>query len=310
MIDAVVSYHVAPLTCGTAKWNVRLAEHLGVPCVAWTDDWTVYQHPLFSLKPDEIRAEDVQALHDRLQRHVWREASSEEFDPVRHAGYDLICHALPGPIWNHITWWASRLYAANPTVQYHLSQYRGDVRTIHCPSSLQGNPDRGLYRVLTYGMAHKLTAPYYAQLKALLEKDQPDYTISLSTAVHEGTPWDQSLQRSSDLLRDVFGERLRVLGYLADDALARELAECDCVALFYDPALRANNTTAWAALDAGKPLVTNLDDDSPPEVNHRVLHLPALQHWPFRHVLADYGREGHKVAQGMSWEKLVETLRA
>jgi hypothetical protein len=56
---------------------------------------------------------------------------------------------------------------------------------------------------------------------------------------------------------------LRVLGYLGDDALAKELRDVDAVALFYDPALRANNTTYWAAVDAKKTIFTNRDDQSP-----------------------------------------------
>ena len=311
MIDAVVSYHLGSLTCGTAKWNARLAQQLGVPLVAWDADWQQYQHPLFSLKPDEIDPVDARLLHDDLARYVWRRLEPEAFDPPKYGSYDLLLHSThtAGP-WNHITWWASTLSAANPTVCAQLSGVRGDAQTIWCPSSLSGNPERGYYNVLTYGMAHKLTAPYYEQLERLLDKAHPNYTISLSTAVHEGSPWDESLQRASGLLRDIFGRHLRVLGYLADDALARELAGADAVALFYDPAVRANNTTAWAALEAGKPLVTNLDEDSPPEMNHRVIHLPSLQHWPFQHVMADYAREGQKVAQIMNWDRLVGVLNA
>ena len=103
---------------------------------------------------------------------------------------------------------------------------------------------------------------------------------------------------------------MRVLGYLADDALAAELRACDCVALFYDPALRANNTTAWAALDAGKPLVTNTDEYSPPELCGRVMNLKAIDHWPWNHVLADCGKYGQIAAKEMGWDKLIEVLRA
>jgi hypothetical protein len=64
-------------------------------------------------------------------------------------------------------------------------------------------------------------------------------------------------------MRGIFGDKLRVLGYLGDDALAKELREVDAVAAFFVPALRANNTSAWAALEAGKPLYTNTDEYSP-----------------------------------------------
>jgi hypothetical protein len=132
-----------------------------------------------------------------------------------------------------------------------------------CPSTVDGNATRGAYRVLAFGMSHKLVLPHFQQLKRDLDRDHPDYTIELSTAVHEGNPWDEALSDSVSAMRGIFGERLRVLGFLADDALARILTEVDAVAAFYVPALRRNNTSAWAAIEAGKTLFTNRDQDSP-----------------------------------------------
>lgn len=132
-----------------------------------------------------------------------------------------------------------------------------------CPATISGNPTRGRYRVLTFGMAHKQILHHYDALKRQLDVEHPDYTIEMSTAIHEGTPWDSGLERSIDGMRRIFGDRLRVLGFLGDDAIAKELQECDAVAVYFDPALRANNTSAWAAVAAGKTLFTNRDDHSP-----------------------------------------------
>ena len=66
-------------------------------------------------------------------------------------------------------------------------------------------------------------------------------------------------------MRSVFGPHLRVLGFLGDDALARVLVEVDAVACYFTPALRANNTSYWAAVDAGKTIYTNRDEHSPKE---------------------------------------------
>lgn len=134
---------------------------------------------------------------------------------------------------------------------------------IGCPSTVEGDATRGAYRVLVFGMSNKLLLPHFEQLKRDLDRDHADYTIELSTAVHEGNPWDQALAESTAAMRGVFGDKLRVLGFLADDALARTLTEVDAVAAFYSPALRANNTTAWAAIAAGKTLFTNRDAHSP-----------------------------------------------
>ena len=289
MVDCVLTPHPNELTCGTGKWSVRLAERLGVPCQDLNAS-ACYAFPLVSARMTELTGD------------VWLEGLTlRQFDLVVHdycAGWESLIRG------------ARRAYAANPDIAAQVRPIRADVQTIFCPSSLKGTPDRGSYRVLTYGMAHKFTAPYYEKLKILLEKAHPGYTVSLSTAVHEGSPWDESLQAAAHLLRGIFVDRLRVLGYLADDALARELAVCDAVALFYSPGLRANNTTAWAALDAGKPLVTNPDEYTPKELCGRVMNICSMQHWPFGHMLHEFGVRGQEAAQAMSWDKLLGILRA
>jgi hypothetical protein len=145
-----------------------------------------------------------------------------------------------------------------------------DVRVLYadevgCPATIDGNPTRGRYRVLTFGMAHKRILHHYEALKAQLDREHPDYTLEMSTAIHEGTPWDDGLEQSIHDMRAIFGERLRVLGFLGDDAIAKELQDCDAVAVYFDPAFRANNTSAWAAIEVGKTLYTNRDEYSPTE---------------------------------------------
>jgi hypothetical protein len=239
-VDAVLSYHTNPQTCGVAKFNHALAKRLGVRFGSVNPRDAAF--PLFSVKCSEIPQ-----TRGRL-----------------HPPYALFLHDSPASArdweWVHA---ADRVYAANPAIAADVQGQRKDVITAFCPSTVEGNPDRGGYRVLTFGMSHKLVLPHFEQLKRDLERDHPDYTISLSTAVHEGNPWDEALTSSVEAMRSIFGDRLRVLGFLADDALARELHECDAVAAFFVPAFRANNTSAWAALSAGKFLYTNLDTQSP-----------------------------------------------
>ena len=134
-----------------------------------------------------------------------------------------------------------------------------------CPSTIDGDATRGQYRVLVFGMAHKLVLRHFERLREVMTITHPDYTIELSTAVHEGNPWDEALAESVEAMRGIFGDKLRVLGFLGDDALAKELREVDAVAAFYTPALRANNTTYWAAVEAGKTIYTNRDEHSPQE---------------------------------------------
>lgn len=231
MIDAVLSYHTNPLTCGVAKFNQQLAQQLGVPCRSLDGSFDrTPTHALVSVKTTEIPDGD----------HCWIADS-----------YDLLLHDRPDWVMQHpIGQRARRVFYADE---------------LGCPATVQGNPTRGAYRVLTFGMAHKLVLPHFERLKAQLDQEYPDYTVSLSTAVHEGSPWDTALTDAEGAMRAIFGDKLRVLGFLADDALAKELQDCDAVAMFFTPALRKNNTSYHAAVQAGKRIYTNRDEHSPKE---------------------------------------------
>jgi hypothetical protein len=238
MIDAVLSPH-SPLTCGTAKWSQQLAKRLGVPFGRFRD-LDRYYHPLISTRLSEVI----------------------ECEP--DTAYDLFVHDFLDD-WRSLILIrrATAVYAANRELAARLRSIRPDVITAWCPSSLDGNRQRSGYRVLTFGMAHKIARSHYERLKAQLEAEHPDYIICWTCAVHEGRPWEQEFSRAEATLRGIFGDRLRVLGSLADDGLAKELHDCDAVALFFEHGVRENNTTAWAAVEAGKPLYTNRDEHSP-----------------------------------------------
>lgn len=226
MYDAVLGAHTNPLTCGVSKFNAQLAARLGVPhraLDAWQD--RPFQSPLVSIKASELGADWWHCLPG--------------------GAFDLLLHdrpVLPARLR------ARRVFYAD---------------TLGCPATVHGDPTRGTYRVLTFGMAHKLVLVHFARLKDHLDLAHPDYTISLSTAVHEGSPWALAIEESTAAMRALFGSRLRVLGFLLDDALAKELQECDAVAAYFVPALRANHTSAWATVAAGKHLYTNTDAASP-----------------------------------------------
>lgn len=240
MIDSVLSYHMNPATCGVARFNHMLAERLGVPCLPLR---SVCRYPLLSIKPQEMPS------------------GVPFFSPFSRVGFDLFLH---GPSNADYLYAANYIYAGSAEIADAVRPLRSDVIEAFCPSMLSGNATRGAYRVLVFGMTHKILYPRFARLKEKLDAEHPNYTVELTTAVHEGAPWASTLQESADMMREIFGDRLRVLGSLADDGLARVLQEVDAVAAFYVPALRANNTTAWATLEAGKVLYTNLDALSPP----------------------------------------------
>jgi len=242
MIDAVWTVGHHPSLCGTEKFGHLLAKKLGVPV----------------LERHQVRAGDYPIVSVRASEVQQWGAPPPKFDLFLHDWYSYDGGALA---WLRQ---ATRVFAANVDIARELRPLRPDVIEAFAPSTIQGNPTRGTINVLTFGMAHKLGIhrERYVKLKALLDDAPTDYTVSVSTAIHEGSPWDETA-KVGDQLRAIFGSHLRVLGYLADDALARELATCSAVAIFFDPAVRANNTTFWAAMKSGKPVISNFDADSP-----------------------------------------------
>lgn len=273
MIDAVLSYHMNPHTCGVTKFNLQLAERLGVPHASILDAHR-FRHPLLSLKASEGPGQGIS---------------------VRPQAFDLLWHDAGVAA---LTAQAARVTYATET---------------GCPSTLRGNPSRQGIALLTYGMCHKFNMPHFARLKALLDAKGAPYTVCVSSAIHEGSPWDETTQHHVDRLRAIFGHHLRWLGFLADDALAREIHDAHTIALFYDPAVRANNTTIWAALDAGTPVITNLDIDSPPELRHNqsVFNIHQLTEWPeYDGRRQDIRSGGRKASAVYSWDRLIGQLTA
>jgi hypothetical protein len=279
VIDAVLSYHANPNTCGVTKFNIQLAEKLGVPHDVIAPSAPQRRYPLLSVKWNEILGP-----HDGVS-----------FDLNASYGFDLLLHDRSIKEDCGLIRAARRVFYADE---------------IGCPSTLRGDATRKGLTILSFGMAHKFQAPLFAKLKALLDDRGQDYTICVSSAIHEGSPWDATTKAHTDQLREVFGDHLRWLGFLADDALAREIREAHMIALFYDPAVRANNTTLWAALEAGTPVITNLDAQSPPELVHdvSVFDLAQLTDWPEAHQLREVRHGGTQAASVYSWDRLVLRL--
>lgn len=276
--DAVLSYHLNPLTCGVAKFNHELARRLGVPCDSLKYQ-AMYGYPLISIKPSEI------------DMPVW---AFDELGP-----YDLLLHDRS-------------LRLNSPWIESAADVFYADE--VGCPATLHGHTLRyGYLHVLTFGMAHKRTMGHFQKLKQLLDDTKQTYTVGVSSAIHEGSPWEATWAESDRMLRDIFGDHLRQYGFLADDGLVSAMKDADAVALFYDPAVRANNTTLWAALEQRiKIVLTNLDAESPAELTHGniVYDIQRLERWPwFSAERWPMVSAGQVLANGRyGWDRLLQRL--
>lgn len=267
--DAVLGYHLNPLTCGVARFNAQLAEKLGVPHDSIGA--AGYRHPLVSVKWGELQGQPMA---------MW-----PTFDLLWHDAGEATLSRRASRVW----------YA----------------RDTGCPSLVRGDASRGAINVLTFGFAHKFQGVHFETLKKWLDRHGEPYTISLSTGIHEGNPWDVGFRENVELMRGIFGDHLRVLGFLGDDALAKELQDCTAVALFYEPAVRANNTTFWAALEAGCLTIANADYQSPDGLEHGVNFFNArhVDRWPSGEMLTRFSRaRAQAVAQVYGWDRILGVL--
>ena len=275
MVDAVLSVHTNVMACGTAKFSKQLAERLGVPFAACSDRYR-FEHPLYSVRYGELQGAGISRLG-------WEGT----YDVLWHDRFD---GQGPHNAQAEHVWYADELGA---------------------PSTLLAAPRRqGDIHVLTFGMAHKRQAAHLERLKALLEATGRTYTVGVSSAIHEGSPWADTWAESDAAMRAIFGDHLRQYGFLADDGLAGAIQDAQAVALFYDPAVRRNNTTLWAALEQSAIVITNLDADSPPELPGVVYDIQQLTSWPDQaHEHRRMRWAGRQLTQGRySWDHLVTQL--
>lgn len=267
------------------KFNTQLATYLGLPHYHIAQELSVGRL-LYSLKSSELRT------------FVEYPGGWEQ------TPYDVLWHDWDSSC-AKMTRSADRVYAANPSIAADIQRIIGvSVSPLWCPGTIRGNPDRGRIRVLAFGMANRRQPDHLVKIARLL--GDLDCTLELSCGIHEGTPWDTGWSEAVAAYRQVFGNRLRVLGFLADDGLAVVMRLADVVILPYEPAARANNTTLWAALEAGCTVITTLDEDSPPELAHgrNIYDLNRLTAWPFiplRH-------EAKRAAEGRSWDRLLQKI--
>lgn len=303
-IDAVLGYHLNPMTCGVAKFNLIFARRLNVPVLGLFDPRAAdVQRPLLSLKMLEFAPDDIAALDRALDNAPWRES------------FRLFLHAWgDAPIERRLLQQADVVYGGNAELVSRLAPIRRDVVLSWCPWTLV-EPQRFKrteLSVFSFGMAHKVRSDLYWKLHALLERTGKSYSIFLSTALHEGTAFDESFTVVFEELRQIFGDHIYFLGYMSDTAVYNHLLDTTFFAAFFDRGVRSNNTTVNAAMECGSVVITNLDAHSPASFAHgeNMLDIHACQTLPTdQEALAQLSARARTTAREvLGWEALVESI--
>jgi hypothetical protein len=297
--SAIVGVHTNPFTCGIARFNARLAEQFRIAVLPWSD---FVEYPasdaLLSIKVSEFDTAATSEL-DRFVR------SGIQFDLFLHAFDDT-------PIEQLLVQSARHLFVGSNEMARLIGDLRSDVIACFAPG-MEPLPvsDQSEIRLLTFGMAHKISSNGYRKLADLLRLDGRSSTLEISSALHEGTKFDSEFFAVADEIRSAFDGSVRFLGFLADEEVSERLRRATAMVAFFPRGVRENNTSVMGALAHGCPVITNLDSDSPKWLQHGVtcIDVSRLTRFPPIEELAAIGIAGQEAISEYTYESLAEILR-
>jgi hypothetical protein len=302
-MDCILGYHLNPLTCGIAKFNLALANQLGIPVLGLFDPSAASaRRPLLSIKLSEFTYN-----HGRdLERFLDERPATQSLRLFLHA-YDET------ELEKRMIAEAEIVYAGNAELAARLRQLRPEVVEAWCPGILiDAEPFvKTELSVFTFGMAHKVRGESYRKLDELLKRTGKSYSLYLSTALHEGTSIETAFDAAVKNIRKAFSGPVYFLGFLSDAAVLHYLQTTTYFAAFFPTGVRANNTSVHSAMNAGAVVVTNLDDGSPDGYRHMhtVIDVATCSELPTdEEILMGIGQNAVAEAKVLSWDALAERL--
>jgi hypothetical protein len=302
-MDCILGYHLNPLACGIAKFNLALANQLGIPVLGLFDPSAASaRRPLLSIKLSEFTYN-----HGRdLERFLDERPATQSLRLFLHA-YDET------DLEKRMIAEAEIVYVGNAELASRIHPLRPDVVEAWCPGILiDAEPFvKTELSVFTFGMAHKVRGEYYRKLDELLKRTGKSYSLYLSTALHEGTSIETAFDAAVKNIREAFSGPVYFLGFLSDAAVLHYLQATTYFAAFFSTGVRANNTSVHSAMSAGAVVVTNLDDGSPDGYRHMqtMIDVAACADLPTDgELLKRIGQNAVAEAKVLSWDALAERL--
>jgi hypothetical protein len=302
-MDCILGYHLNPLSCGIAKFNVALGRQLGIPVLSLFDpSASSARRPLLSIKLSEFTYHHAR----ELERYLDERPATQSLRLFLHAYDDTLLE-------RRMVAEADIVYVGNAELAERLRQHRADVVEAWCPGALfDAEPfEPAELSVFTFGMAHKVRGEYYRKLDFLLRQTGKSYCLFLSTALHEGISIETAFDSALKNIRDGFTGPVYFLGFLSDAAVLHYLRTTTYFAAFFPKGVRANNTSVHSAMAAGAVVVTNLDDDSPKGYKHmeNLIDIETCIALPIAEpVLCEIGTHAKDEASQFGWEILAARL--
>ena len=207
---------------------------------------------------------------------------------------------------------ASQVMVLNNELADEVRCIRDDVTVGFTVASYSYEPSASLpdLRLITFGMAHKIQATGYSRVGNLLKQDLRSYVLEISSALHEGTEFDDSFFLVGREISECFNGNVEFLGFLADVEVSRRIAQSSAMLAFFPKGARENNNSVMSAMNLGVPVITNLDSRSPKWLQHdvSVFDVAQLERFPSSDDLKRVGTRGRYAIQHLTYDLLTEIL--
>lgn len=305
--DCILGVREANHRSGVGLFNRLLAERLQVPYRLLDSHRSDIGDPLVSLKFEELSGAQSEALADLLHLrfgdkpfylflHTYSASRVEQLAALR----------------------AQYVFCGNDAIYRRVQALRAGDGVIAAfapsliPEHYRQTCSPGEVEFFYFGMANKIDEARFVRLRDLLAELPVDYRLLCSLAVHQ-TSDGSCISHARSFLARNFGRRFIFLGTLDDMGIAYFLRRETVFVGFYKDGVRSNNTTFNTALSYGKRIITNLDADSPKEVQScpRILNIDHAEVSDLARFLAQTGpAKDDPLVEIFSWAKLLARIES
>lgn len=202
---------------------------------------------------------------------------------------------------------AQRVFAASAEIGEEIKSRRPDVVNLFAPGApISAVSKQTEISLLTFGMAHKISATGYRKLAKILAVSKLSFQLEVSSALHEGTSFDENFFSVADEISQSFGGNVVFLGFLADQEVSRRLQETTALVAFFPNGVRENNTTVMSAMAHGCAVITNLDSQSPNWMthSHNIFDINKLENFPDATQIASVRKNAQLAVAEFGFDRL------
>lgn len=294
----VASFHTNPYTCGVARFNASLAKALNTQIASLATAANLKNGKvLLSIKTQEI---------DDLGKTVLKAILDNNLN------FDIFLHACDfSSLEDHLLKQAGRVFAASAEIGFEIMGRRPDVVSLFAPgASVTSTLGDVEIKLLTFGMAHKISATGYRRLGEVLNAQSETFKLEVSSALHEGTSFDENFFLVGAEISEAFGGNVTFLGFLADEEVSRRLLTTTALVAFFPKGVRENNTTVMSALAHGCAVISNLDAASPSWMVHgeTIFDINQLESFPDSLQIRQVGENAKLAVAKYSFDALAEFM--